>query len=163
MKIRKQIYDLTIGDIERFPVWEYALDEETEPSQDEATVRPVISQEVLNLDGGSAIIKAEFILADKSRVLGFIQTPSEANFEISEVSPVLITTKGQVVFWHGVIKPNDSEIKGYYQILGKNSKEVFPLNFSAGKNLLPSPIEGHIPGFLYLEKVEGKEIVREVR
>ena len=41
MKIRKQVYQLTLDDLERTPVWEFALDEEVEEGQDEATVRPV--------------------------------------------------------------------------------------------------------------------------
>ena len=30
MKIRKQVYDLTLADFERFPVWKFASDEERE-------------------------------------------------------------------------------------------------------------------------------------
>jgi hypothetical protein len=40
MLIRKQVYDLRLEDFERHPVWEFALDEEGEEGQDEATVRP---------------------------------------------------------------------------------------------------------------------------
>ena len=35
MKIRKQVYELTISDIEEFPVWEFASDEEGDDGQDE--------------------------------------------------------------------------------------------------------------------------------
>src|SRR5882724_9722481 len=39
-QIRKQVYELTLEDLVAFPAWEFALDEEGEPDQDEATVRP---------------------------------------------------------------------------------------------------------------------------
>jgi hypothetical protein len=35
-----QVYGLSLADLERFPVWEFAFDEEGEPGQDEATVKP---------------------------------------------------------------------------------------------------------------------------
>jgi hypothetical protein len=38
--IRKQVTDLLTDDLERFSIWEFALDEEGEQGQDEATVRP---------------------------------------------------------------------------------------------------------------------------
>jgi len=37
---RKQVYDLTLADLQAAPVWEFALDEEGVAGQDEATVRP---------------------------------------------------------------------------------------------------------------------------
>jgi hypothetical protein len=37
---RKQVYDLTLADFDAAPVWEFALDEEAVPGQDETTVRP---------------------------------------------------------------------------------------------------------------------------
>jgi len=41
MRIRKQVHELTIEDLEAHPAWQFALDEEAEEGQDEATVRPV--------------------------------------------------------------------------------------------------------------------------
>ena len=40
-RVRKQIYKLEHSDLDRFPAWEFALDEEGRAGQDEATVRPV--------------------------------------------------------------------------------------------------------------------------
>src|SRR5438445_9260527 len=40
VRIRKQEYDIRPEDLRRFPIWEYALDEETTPGQDELTLRP---------------------------------------------------------------------------------------------------------------------------
>jgi hypothetical protein len=38
MKTRKQVYDLTRENLSKFPIWEFALDEEGDEGQDEATV-----------------------------------------------------------------------------------------------------------------------------
>jgi hypothetical protein len=43
MNFRKQVYELTVEDLRQHPVWEFALDEEGEEGQDEATVRPFVS------------------------------------------------------------------------------------------------------------------------
>jgi hypothetical protein len=42
MRIRKQACELTSQVFEPFSMWEFALDEEGEEGQDEATVRPFL-------------------------------------------------------------------------------------------------------------------------
>jgi len=34
-RIRKQVYELTLDDLSRFPIWEFSLDSEAEEGQDE--------------------------------------------------------------------------------------------------------------------------------
>ena len=53
MKIRKQVYELTVDDFTEFPVWEFALDEEGEENQDEATVRPSTAPLPLDCSDGT--------------------------------------------------------------------------------------------------------------
>jgi hypothetical protein len=64
MKIRKQVYELKLDDVRRFPVWEFALDEEGEEGQDEATVRPCEISGPLDSADRPFIIRAGFTLAD---------------------------------------------------------------------------------------------------
>jgi hypothetical protein len=71
VKTRKQIYELTLRDIHRFPVWEYAMDEEGRPGQDEATVRPVELSDV-DLRSSSYHVRARFTLADGTELLGLV-------------------------------------------------------------------------------------------
>jgi hypothetical protein len=66
MKIRKQVYDLTLDDLTRYPVWEYALDEEGEDGQDEATVRPVVIEQ-MDLQHSSYMVRTRFQLAERLR------------------------------------------------------------------------------------------------
>jgi hypothetical protein len=73
MKIRKPACELTLDDIRRYPVWEYALDEEGEDGQDETTVRPCEISEAL--DPSDIIVRTKFTLADGTELLGASQTP----------------------------------------------------------------------------------------
>jgi hypothetical protein len=66
MKIRKWVYDLTI---EEHPAWEFALDEETEEGQDEATVRLFDSNEAIDPAGGMFVALAELFLLTIQRRL----------------------------------------------------------------------------------------------
>jgi hypothetical protein len=47
-QFRKQAPELTLADLRRFPVWEFCLDEEGKPGQDESTVRPVRVREPID-------------------------------------------------------------------------------------------------------------------
>ena len=44
MRVRKPVDKLTPADLEQFPFWEFALDEEGIAGQDETTVRPVLGR-----------------------------------------------------------------------------------------------------------------------
>src|ERR1700735_3746644 len=63
-RIRRQVYELTLADLERFPVWEFALDEEGEEGQDEATVRPYAASGALDAAAGMFIVRAKLTLSD---------------------------------------------------------------------------------------------------
>jgi hypothetical protein len=113
VKIRKQIYQLTLDDIQRFPVWAYALDEEGEPGQDEATVRPVKNHGGLDLRSSSYQVRARFKLADGTELLGFVtvsEIPDDGIITIegdtyrnSKHQPVILTSHGQVGFYFGLL------------------------------------------------------------
>jgi hypothetical protein len=76
-KIRKQVYELSIADFSRFPVWEFALDEEGEEGQDEATVRPCQRCSDLHPLEGMFVVRASFVLADGTQMQGYL-TPASA-------------------------------------------------------------------------------------
>ena len=67
MKIRKQVHDLSVDDVRKFPVCEFALDEEGEEGQDEATVRPFEFSGALDPSDGPFIVRGVFTLADAQR------------------------------------------------------------------------------------------------
>jgi hypothetical protein len=146
MKIRKQVYELTVDDLTQFPVWEFALDEEGEEGQDEATVRP--SQAPLPLDASEAmyVVRAKFSLVDGTRHVGYL-TPGHAADDLGSTQPLIITSRGQVIFWMGAAR---GETTPLYQKLGKTAAQTFPIAFKSDVPLVGGVIFGSIPGFLHL-------------
>ncbi|MBI2726647.1 MAG: hypothetical protein HYX42_10400 [Polaromonas sp.] len=59
LSTRKPIDQLSVDDLTVFPIWEFAMDEEDIPGQDETWVRPVAAKAV-PLDASSLSVAAEF-------------------------------------------------------------------------------------------------------
>ena len=154
MKIRKQVYELTLDDVTKFPVWEFALDEEGEESQDEATVRPLKVSGALDSSDGTFIVRATFALADGSRMQGYLTTPVQGDDDLGRLQPVIITKRGQVIFWYGVIAPSAQVLSQSYEKLGRDATKVFPIQATSSVELAGGPIRATIPGFTVLEDFE---------
>jgi membrane-associated protease RseP (regulator of RpoE activity) len=151
VEIRKQVYDLTLADVKRFPVWEFALDEEGEEGQDEATVRPFQFVSPLNPNDGMFIVQADFTLADGTPMEGYLTTPVQGVGGIRTFQPIIITEQGQVNFWYGILEPNAETVSRNYRLLGKNASQIFPIRFKSAVEVLGGPIEGDLQGFLYFK------------
>jgi hypothetical protein len=145
-KARKQVYELTLADLRKFPVWEFALDEEGEAGQDEATVRPAASAP----DGsGAFVVRTRFVATDGSEFQGFCTPRPRADLRHSQ--PSIVTARGHVGFWYGMFKPEPAEISKAYGILDKPSGSLFPMRFSPAVAAPNCFTEGAIPGFQWLE------------
>jgi hypothetical protein len=125
VKIRKQVYDLTLADFGRFPVWEFALEEEGEEGQDEATVRPYQFTPPLKPSNGMLVVLTDFTLADGTHMRGYITPPAQGASDVSMIQPVIVTEQGQVAFWYGILKPNAETIAENYHFLAKTASQVF--------------------------------------
>ena len=153
MKIRKQVYELTLNDLLTFPVWEFAL-EEGEEGQDEATVRPCEIFGALDPADGMFIVRAAFTLADGTQMLGLLTTPVQGDAGLGRLQPVIITERGQVLFWHGVLAPDASSLARSYEKLGRDADRAFPVQVISDVELVGAPVCAIIPGFLVLEDWE---------
>ena len=149
MRIRKQVYDLKSADLEKYPVWEFALDEEGTEGQDEATVRPKPGVTEISDFTGQLVVRAEFIAADGTAFIGAI-TPNKT-MDLGYIHPVIIAQDKQIMFWHGAMKPKPSDLEASYKILRKTPKQLFPLKFRSLISLKGGINAGIIPGFLYLK------------
>jgi hypothetical protein len=130
---RKQVYDLKVADFDRAPVWEFALDEEGDPGQDEATVRPRPDlRDGVDRRGGLFVVDACFVAADGTRFRGYV-TPARGG--IVDSQPTVITDDGQVGFWYGIVPPNEQTIAEAYRALGRTADQLFPLRFEAAVEL----------------------------
>lgn len=149
---RKSVAELSTSDFERFPVWEFAHDEDGEEGRDETTVRPYSLSGELDPSAGTFVVRARFRLADSTEMSGYLTPPVQGDDSLGTLQPIIVTAEGQVLFWWGSIEPPRSEITGFYHRLGKGSPaQVFPLEFASDVPLIGGPVRGHLPGFLVLE------------
>jgi hypothetical protein len=156
-RIRKQVYELRPADLERFPIWEHALDEEGEPGQDEATVKPRPDLEEADPGEGLLIVRAELTARDGTRYAGYVY-PSDDD-EISSIQPTIATDAGQVNFWLGAFPPRAGQLERGYEVVGKTAEELFPVRYRA---LVPSNgarLEGEVPAFLRWQSPAVRDVV----
>jgi hypothetical protein len=130
--IRRQVYELTPADLERFSVWEFALDEEGEQGQDEATVRPYETNGPVDPAVGMFIVRTLVTLADGTQLAGYLSPPVQGEIGLSTLQPAVVVSGGQVSFWCGMFNPPPEHIAKSYALLGKESPaQVFPLRFES--------------------------------
>lgn len=160
MHIRKPIDKLTPTDLEQFLFWEFVLDEEGFPGQDETTVRPVLATDPADWTG-SSIVSATFVLADGRHFTGHCSPVVDDAGQLTLKYPVIVTESGHVGFYHGILKPSAEQIRQDYGRLGKQEKDVFPITFRLAVDYLAPLKSGMIEGFSYLATLEGPiEIVK---
>jgi hypothetical protein len=161
-KNRKQVYELKIDDLEKHDVWEFALDEEGEDGQDEATVRPYRRSGKLNPDKGMFVVKAKFIASNGKKYAGYLTPPAQGNSSIGTIQPIIILPDGQVSFWKGMFAPSKDKILESYKMLGvKNPSELFPIKFQSSVPITTGPVQGTISGFMYFVGRGDKRIIKE--
>jgi hypothetical protein len=162
MRIRTQVYELAQADLDRFPIWEFALDEEGEDNQDEATVRPWERGEPLDPADGMFVVRATFVLADGTTLGGYLAPPVQGDDSMGTIQPVVVTAQGQVGFWCGVTTPTAEWMQGAYAQLGRDAAGVFPLRYSSDVELADGPVAGTVNGFMHFRSFEDQAVV-EVR
>lgn len=149
-KIRKQVYELTSVDLETASVWEFCLDEEGEAGQDEATVKPLPDvSKICDLDG-SQIAKTEFTFGDGKKAFGYVYASSEET--IPAIQPVVLTPQGQVMFWYGIVPPDEKRLAESLERLRSVSERPFPVRYSCMVPTDDIPLDGDIHGFYYYSR-----------
>lgn len=159
MHVRRQVYELTLRDLVDHPVWEFALDEEGEEGQDEATVRPWEVSPPVNAGDGMFVVRASFQLADGTRAVGYLTPPVQGDDSIGTVQPVIVTDQGQVMFWHGVMVPTPDHRREAYAKLGRSAEQVFPIRYTSDVALMGGLVRGVLMGFLHLRSFNDRTVV----
>ena len=155
-RIRKQVYELTLDDLTAFPIWEFKLDENG-GGQDESTVRPYATPSLLDPADRMFVVRAVFMLADGSRLQGYV-TPSRGDdASMGTLQPVIVTHRGQVRFWCGTASPGPKRLAQNYAFLGKDAAQVFPARFESEVPLVGGPVKDTLPGFLVLEDFQTRK------
>jgi hypothetical protein len=151
LRIRRQVYELTLQDLSTFPVWEFRLDEEGEEGRDESTVQPYTASGPLDPTDRMFVVRAVFTLADGSRMRGYFTPPGRGAASIGTLQPIIVTDRGQVRFWCGTAAPDSKRLAHSYELLGKDARCVFPVRFESDVELAGGTVTGSVPGFLVLE------------
>lgn len=142
----KQINELTLEDLNKYPVWEYLLEDNVH-AKDECTVKGY-SQNWVGLTT-KFFIKTEFKLNDGTIRYGFV-TPDK-DFAVSQ--PVIIFENKHIGFWHGAMKPTKKEKEDIYKTLNRKPEDVFPINWTSEIEL-GNVHQGVIKGFGYYNSIE---------
>lgn len=159
MKVRKQVYELTLDDLQSTPVWEFALDEEGEKDQDEATVRPFDGSFPVDPGDGMFVIRAKFRLADGTPLSGYLNPPVHSASSVATIQPIIITPNGQVMFWYGIFAPKPDAKQVSYSRLGKKAHEIFPVSYESDVPLVGGPVRGSLNGFGHFRGLKDESIV----
>jgi hypothetical protein len=148
---RRQVYELSLHDLNTFPVWEFRLDEEGEEGRDESTVRPYAASGPLDTTDRMFVVRAVFTLADGSRMRGYLTPPGHGDASIGTLQPIIVTDRGQVRLWCGTAVPSPKRLAHSYELLRKDAKQVFPVQFESEVELRGGTVRGSAPGFVVLE------------
>jgi hypothetical protein len=159
MTIRKQVYELTEQDLRSWSAWEFALDEEGEEGQDEATVRPWTGQAPLDPAAGMFIVRATIVLADGTVRCGYLTPPIQGDDSVPSVQPVILTEYGQVMLWYGVLAPGPESIQEAYDKLGRAREQVFPVRYSSDVTLQTGAVAGSVDGFMHFRSFADQRLV----
>jgi hypothetical protein len=155
--VRKQVYELTLDDLSKSPVWEFRLDKDGAQGQNEATVRPFTARGPLDPADRMFVVRAVFTLADGSKMHGYFTPPVRGQEGIGTLQPIIVTERGQVRFWCGTAAPDTKRLAQSYELLGKDAARVFPLRFESAVELISGPAKGSVPGFLVLEDFQTRK------
>jgi hypothetical protein len=156
-RVRKQVYELTLDDLNTFAIWEFKSDAHGAEGQDEATVRPYTISGLLDPTDRMFVVRAAFTLADGSRMKGYFTPPVRGQEGIGTMQPIIVTARGQVRFWCGTSAPDAKRLAHNYDLLGKDANRVFPLRFESEVELVNGPAAGSVPGFLVLEDFQTRK------
>jgi hypothetical protein len=159
-RVRKQVYELTLDDLNQFPVWEFKLGEEGavgEVVRDECTVRPYTASGPLDPADRMFVVRAIFTFADGSKMQGYCTPPLRGDDSIGTLQPIIVTDRGQVRFWCGTAAPDSKRLAHSYELLGKDAGKVFPVRFESDVKLVGGPVTGSVRGFLVLEDFQTRK------
>jgi hypothetical protein len=146
----KQFNDLTIDDLNEYPIWEF-VPEDDQNAIDETTIKGYLaySEEIESM----IIVRTKFILNDGSIFYGYVSP--EKKLELSQ--PALFVNDIFIFFWHGLIDSSRIETEKYYKVLDKKANDIFPVKWVTEVNT-DMINNGEIEGFGFLDKHDGLKI-----
>jgi hypothetical protein len=115
---KKLLKDITVSDLLDYSVWEFWIEDKIE------YVKPDSKKEISEKDNVGYIVLTDFELSNKSKFIGFCSPQDTSGLDY--IQPVLLTDKGQIVFYRDSEWTNDEKIKELQKI-GHDTNDVFPV------------------------------------
>lgn len=123
---RKPTDALTPEDLDRFTIWEVAMEPGDEHQQDAAWIRP-LARATIPRDTGSLSVAADFVTADGTRFAGIVGLSTAASVAIASAS--LLAGGACVYAAHGEKSSIRYKTSTASQ-LGKSPADIYPLRFT---------------------------------
>jgi len=114
----KKLHALTNQDLLEMPIWRYEGD-----SDDNAVVYP--EDDFKNPDQ-VYIARTKFILTDGTIMFGYCSPTDDSGLDY--IQPVIVNDSGHAKFWYDNEISETAKSK-YYDVLGKNHDEIFPVQY----------------------------------
>ncbi|NVZ50122.1 hypothetical protein HX792_07240 [Pseudomonas sp. B6002] len=135
----KQVYDLTLADLNAHSVWFFPMDETV---RNEASVCPLLEKD--DIGERCCVVKTRFVGSDNSEYAGYVYWADSQ--EARHLQPVLFVRNDcYVTFWNGMSVPTWSDGPPEVQALRK----VLPLSYySESFEGLPA-VTGTLEGLYY--------------
>lgn len=144
----KQFSDLGPEDFEENPIWischSVDYDEPWYDETDEETYRPYTDAAQINPSEEGYLINADFKLNDGTELQGFF-TPQDTNDNedsISYVQPHVFINGISYRFWFGIVSPKKQYLAKFYEGLGKEPVDVFPITYTSSNRRIKGRIDG---------------------
>lgn len=139
--VDKQVYELSLGDLESCGVWYFPMDESV---KDEQTVRPLLEKETCT--DFQIIVRTRFVASDGFSYLGYLYW--DGGREVGFLQPVIILEDGSLfTFWNGMSKPSWADFSTKAQALRRG----FPFSYTSESLLELPEISGRLEGLYYLD------------
>lgn len=150
MNIRKKDLELTIDDISKYPVWEYAYGE----GGQEIKLKPSLGKPPYDISLNRYLVRAIFILNNGRKEYGHIKPINlKDNFmghlPCVDLNYVMLTRFGNFYFWFGSDLPKRRIINKFYSWLKLQPSDIFPIHVKSDVEIINGLSEGIIEGFLY--------------
>jgi hypothetical protein len=95
-------------------------------------------------------VRAAFTLADGSKMQGYLTPAVRGNAGLGMLQPIIVTERGQVMFWCGLLAPDAQSLAQRYEMLGRDAARVFPLQVTSDVELVGGPVRATVPGLIVL-------------
>ena len=149
-----QFGELTPAHFARHPVWISChiadYDEPWYDETDEETFRPRTGPLPAEATEGMLLARADFVLADGSRLSGFLSPAVEGDPTelLGLMQPQVFLPGGTLgAFWEGRFGRDEPAHLAFYQALGKTPDDVFPMKCSVPDGLVIGISQSVLRGF----------------